>query len=133
MMKNKKKTQTVLLSTLLIGGINYTAYVDAQKNGVPTPSEMEFGQACSGPLFQAKLEANNERYKAANSMTPSSSGTYSRRRLMDDIAKGVEEESLGPDGPDARDDCDDDSAFGSERIDEEEQRALSGEGNHVQF
>lgn len=102
MMKNKKKTQTVLLSTLLIGGINYTAYVDAQKNGVPTPSEMEFGQACSGPLFQAKLEANNERYKAANSMTPSSSGTYSRRRLMDDDSKrSRRRESLGPDGPDA--------------------------------
>ena len=100
MMKNKKKTQTVLLSTLLIGGINYTAYVDAQKNGVPTPSEMEFGQACSGPLFQAKLEANNERYKVANSMPPS--GTYSRRRLMDDDSKrSRRRQSLGPDGPDA--------------------------------
>ena len=55
-----------------------------------------------GPFIPGR-SSNNERYKAANSMTPSSSGTYSRRRLMDD-SKRSRRESLGPDGPDARDD-----------------------------
>ena len=60
----------VLSSSLLIGGINY-AHNNAGSSGddVPSPSEMEFGQACDGPLFLAKLEANNARYKVANSGT----------------------------------------------------------------
>ena len=57
---------TIVLSSSLIGGINY-AHNNAGSSGddVPSPSEMEFGQACDGPLFLAKLEANNARYKVA--------------------------------------------------------------------
>jgi F0F1-type ATP synthase assembly protein I len=88
----------VVLSTLLIGGINYHAYADLVKSeGIPKPSEMEYGQACDGPLFKSKLEANNERYKVANA------SPYSRRKLMEDgnkITRRRRRESLGPDGPD---------------------------------
>lgn len=87
----------VVLSTLLIGGINYHAYADLVKSeGIPKPSEMEYGQACDGPLFKSKLEANNERYKVANA------SPYSRRKLMEDGNKITRRrrESLGPDGPD---------------------------------
>ena len=72
----------VLSSSLLIGGINY-AYNNAGSSGddVPSPSEMEFGQACDGPLFLAKLEANNARYKVANSvpLPPGGGGASSQQ------------------------------------------------------
>mmetsp|Transcript_7591 Transcript_7591/g.25089 ORF Transcript_7591/g.25089 Transcript_7591/m.25089 type:complete len:662 (-) Transcript_7591:131-2116(-) len=116
----------VLSSSLLIGGINY-AHNNAGSSGddVPSPSEMEFGQACDGPLFLAKLEANNARYKVANSVplppggggastseTTALLGKGAYRRLTttkendevyeeDLMKRSRRRESLGPDGPDA--------------------------------
>ena len=81
----------VLSSSLLIGGINY-AYNNAGSSGddVPSPSEMEFGQACDGPLFLAKLEANNARYKVANLVPlPPGGGGASTSKTTALLGKGA--------------------------------------------
>lgn len=80
----------VLSAALLIGGINYAYNNAGSGDDVPSPSEMEFGQACDGPLFLAKLEANNARYKVANSVPlPPGGGGASTRETTALLGKGA--------------------------------------------
>jgi len=87
----------------VIGAANTGIYLERMKTA-PTASDMEFGKACDGALFQTKLEANNERAKmiaggiVEQAIENVQDDSGRRRKLFS--ASSKRSSSLGPDGPD---------------------------------